>query len=172
MARHDETTERRHGLFTDPDLGGDESWPDAPEPSWLSDSSDDGHDDDAIEDPWAQTQTIPAFDLGANTESVVVDLTGPMPAVHTSPPVDPAPLDDIEPAWTASRHAAPAEPAAPFTPYVREEEPHRDADWRIPLVPEGSNGQGAESLTAATVLRSRRARPQTGWRKHVLNMSG
>lgn len=177
MARHDETTERRHGLFTDPDLGGDESWPDAPEPSWLSDSSDDDHDD-AIEDPWSQTQTIPAFDLGANTESVVVDLTGPMPAVHMPPPVDPAPLDEIEPVWTASRHAAPAEPSAraepsaPFTPYVREEEPHRDADWRIPPVPEGSNGQGAESLTAATVLRSRRARPQTGWRKHVLNMSG
>ena len=36
MSEHDSSSERRHGLFTaDPNL--DDSWPEAPEPSWLID---------------------------------------------------------------------------------------------------------------------------------------
>ena len=36
MARHDESTERRNGLYTDAELAADEAWPEAPEPSWLA----------------------------------------------------------------------------------------------------------------------------------------
>ena len=121
MARHDESTGRRNGLFTDADLGRDESWPDAPEPSWLSDGDDD-------------TQSIPAYDLGSGTESVVVDLTGPQPTM-TTPPAEalteryPEPYSEpysesyAEPysepfPETQSRHAAPeaAPPAATAAP--------------------------------------------------------
>jgi MinD-like ATPase involved in chromosome partitioning or flagellar assembly len=45
-------------------------------------------------------------------------------------------------------------------------------NWHIPPVPAGSETTGAESLTAATVLRARRSRPQTGWRKRVLKVTG
>ena len=181
MARHDESTERRNGLFTDPDFGRDESWPDAPEPSWLSEGDED-------------TQSIPAYDLGSHTESVVVDLTGPEPTMSTPTGEDlrvdellgeEDPLSDPYPP-SHSRHAAPEAPPAapapelppappesaaapaPYVPIVRHEPVH---DWHIPPVP-AADGDGAESLTAATVLRNRRARPQTGWRKHVLSMTG
>ncbi len=80
---------------------------------------------------------------------------------------------------THSRHAAPEvalpaaaapepPPPAPYVPIVRHEPEH---DWHIPPVP-AADGEGAESLTAATVLRNRRARPQTGWRKRVLTLTG
>ncbi len=45
-----------------------------PEPSWLSDGDEDTQS-------FPDTQGIPAYDLGSNTESVVVDLTGPEPTM-------------------------------------------------------------------------------------------
>ena len=73
MSEHDSSSERRHGLFTaEPNL--DDSWHDAPEPSWLI--------DEVAEDDLDETGRVPAYDLGPSTESFVVDLTGPMPQVH------------------------------------------------------------------------------------------
>jgi hypothetical protein len=91
MARHDESTERRSGFFTDADFAPDDSWPDAPEPSWAAESADDGYNGfDGHRDPMTDTSTIPAFDLGPQTESVIVDLTSPLPTVS----VDPEPVAD------------------------------------------------------------------------------
>jgi MinD-like ATPase involved in chromosome partitioning or flagellar assembly len=42
----------------------------------------------------------------------------------------------------------------------------------IPPVPVGTSVLGAESLTAATVLKHRRPRPQSGWRKRVYSGTG
>jgi MinD-like ATPase involved in chromosome partitioning or flagellar assembly len=193
MARYDETTGHGQGLFTDTEAGPDESWPDAPEPSWLSGPP----DDDALDGPelpyddLSDTQSIPTFDLGAGTESVVVDLTSSVPSVTPPPPaaaMTPTPMEEYaseigldlepdvlpdavpdfgdDPAPAFSRHAAPA-PA--YTQYAR---PDDSKDWNIPPVPEGTGRQDAESLTAASVLRARRARPQTGWRKRVLTLTG
>ena len=100
MARHDETTERPDRLFAEGDQGGwpDEAWPDAPEPSWMADPLGDGGGTDSFAavrtsdpeadpvldpevDPMDDTTTIPAFDLGSDTETVVVDLTGEQPVV-------------------------------------------------------------------------------------------
>ena len=198
MARHDESTERRNGLFNDADLGDEEDWPEAPTPSWLSDIDDtygepaDPAYGEPAEDPFADTQTIPTFDLGPHTESVVVDLTSavsPRPdeaidLVEPSPAYDPQPLYDElpavpvepvrrepepepEPEPLPSRHAA-ARPVSPVSLTSREPQP----DWHIPPVPDGLDQTGAESLTEATVLRTRREKPQSGWRKRVLKATG
>lgn len=189
MARYDETTGHGHGLFTDTEAAPDESWPDAPEPSWLSDAPDDTGDEPGTPyDDLSDTQSIPTFDLGAGTESVVVDLTTSVPSV-TPPPaaaMTPTPVEeyaseiglDVEPdvapevrrdvdvAPAYSRHAAPA------AAYVEHPRPEPATDWNIPPVPGGNGKQDAESLTAASILRTRRARPQTGWRKRVLTLTG
>ena len=96
MSEHDSSSERRHGLFTtEPNL--DDSWHDAPEPSWLI--------DEVAEEDLDETGRVPAYDLGPSTESFVVDLTGPLPQVHET--AYPEAVDPVEP----SRHSAPAEPA-------------------------------------------------------------
>jgi MinD-like ATPase involved in chromosome partitioning or flagellar assembly len=188
MARHDDTTERPDRLFAESDQGGgwpDEAWPDAPEPSWMADPLGDGGGSDSYTDrstdPMADTTTIPAFDLGSDTETVVVDLTGEQPVVvqelaseavpvvvpeSVAPPAA-APLATEASAATAPPRA-PTESPAPYAPIVR---PDTVREWQLPPVP-GTDGNGAESLTAATVLRTRRARPQSGWRKRVLTMTG
>jgi len=200
MARHDESTERRNGLFDEADLNDEEDWPVAPAPSWLSDIDDtygepadptynepaDTADGEPAEDPFVDTQRIPSFDLGPHTESVVVDLTSaasprtdevieviePLPAYD--PPLSQYPPADMpveptipEPDPLLPRHAA-APPAThvPITP--REPRPA----WDIPPVPDGLDQTGAESLTAASVLRTVRAKPQSGWRKRILRVSG
>jgi MinD-like ATPase involved in chromosome partitioning or flagellar assembly len=197
MARHDETTERPERLFAEGDQGGgwpDEAWPDAPEPSWMADPLGDGGGTDSFAavrasdpdldpeidpgiDPMDDTTTIPAFDLGSDTETVVVDLTGEQPVVvqETAPLVvqETAPVVLQEVAPTAQEATAPAaarvaEPPSPYAPIAR---PDAVRSWELPPVP-GTDGSGAESLTAATVLRARRARPQSGWRKRVLTMTG
>ena len=67
MSEYDSSPARRHGIFTaDPSI--DESWPEAPEPSWLI--------DDVAEEEVDETGRTPAYDLGPSTESFVVDLTG------------------------------------------------------------------------------------------------
>lgn len=122
-------------------------WSQPTPPSWLAD-----------------THHIPSYDLGPDTESVVVDLTSPAAPAPTSAAlsVTPSPVaapvvDDpvveafAEPA-VAPRHAAPE-------------------SFYVPPVP-SADQKGAETLTAATVLRSRRARPQSGWRKTVMTLTG
>ncbi|MCY7372395.1 MAG: MinD/ParA family protein [Spirochaetaceae bacterium] len=206
MARHDESTERHNGLFNDADLNDEEDWPEAPTPSWLSeiddsysDSADpvpseaasrepvDIPDDEPAEDPFADTQTIPSFDLGPHTESVVVDLTSavsprtdpvaettePLPAYDPPPPQYYEPQSEVatptfpEPDPGLSRHAGARVPTP--VPVTR---PEPQPDWDIPPVPDGLDQTGAESLTAASVLRTRREKPQSGWRKRVLRATG
>lgn len=184
MARYDETTERSGGLFGD-DPYRDQAWPEAPdysdppeppEPSWFGDE----------DDPLADTTSIPAYDLGVTTETVVVDLTGEQPSVssfestttsrHAAPAPAPAPEPAPEPAAEPALLPDPTPPsavtpaAAAPAPYAPIERIDPVREWDLPPVP-ATDGSGAESLTAATVLRSRRVRPQTGWRKRVLTMS-
>lgn len=188
MARHDEAG-RRDGLFDEAGLSDDEGWPESPQPSWLSDprdaydeppadpftdpSADQGTDpftdtsSDTSSDTFADTMTVPSYDLGQDTESVVVDLTGPAPAGLPAHPLDdpvvPVPQPLSQPGSQSSRHAA----ASAYLPIVREPLP----DWHIPPVPQSTDQPGAESLTAASVLRVRRPKPQTGWRKRVLRLT-
>jgi len=167
MARSDGPTERRNGQYPDAAYAEDESWPDSPEQSWLSSTSGpygdtDGHAaDGASSEPLTDTYTVPSFDLGPQTESVVVDLTSAEPAIHRTP-------DPVAPQTPVAepRHAAPT------TPYVPVVELEPVPDWHLPPVPEGTDRTGAESLTASSVLRARRPRPQSGWRKQVLRLSG
>ncbi len=202
MSGQEASSGHRHGLF-DTGLEAElDSWHDAPEPAWLA----------ADEDDTSGSAHVPAFDLGPDTESVVVDLTGPLPGLSMPDEVDPAPaapyqaaaqdpvhplpLDepglpafDLPPTAApatdvlpgTSRHAAelppPAElpaavevPPGPSAPLVRDvAEP---TTFDIPPVPQVTGRNQAETLTAATVLRTRKARPQSGWRKTVLHMSG
>jgi MinD-like ATPase involved in chromosome partitioning or flagellar assembly len=230
MARHDESTERRNGLYTDAELGTDDAWPETPEPSWLT-GVDEAHDE-APSDPFADTQNIPSYDLGPHTESVVVDLTSPTPP----PPIDlTADLTDPPSASWADEPAqgydsgdqhtqrydsddqgydsgdqgydsgdqgydsgvqqtqsydqltpeasapAPTRPApdptnsrhsAPDTSYVPIAKHEPVPEWGIPPVPAGRDLKGAESLTAASILRAPAAKPTSGWRKTVLTMTG
>ncbi len=189
MARYDETTGHGNGLYSDAVTGADDSWPDAPDPAWLSDDARDDVGEDPGDDPGdyddlSSTQSIPTFDLGSGTESVVVDLTAPLPTV-TPPPLA-SPSEDALPGGDAMSydHEAPVadlppppEPAnsrhaAPMGSYVEHSAPEPPEEWNIPPVPAASSRADAESLTAASVLRTRRARPQSGWRKHVLTLTG
>jgi MinD-like ATPase involved in chromosome partitioning or flagellar assembly len=206
MSGQEAPSGHRRGLF-DTGLEAElDSWPDAPEPSWLA-------DDDPDE---GSTSQIPAYDLGPGTESVVVDLTGEMPtlsvpdeldqtsaddvlaAVPVEPPADvpvspspvveplvpafeatpfdlpgdPVPASDAtpEPVPVAEVVAATEIPTAPPRPVIRDHvEPPLFA---IPPVPQVTGRNQAETLTAATVLRTRKARPQSGWRKTVLHLTG
>ncbi|MGH8893158.1 MAG: AAA family ATPase [Actinomycetes bacterium] len=168
MARHDEATERRNSLFTDSDFGPDDSWPDAPEPAWLADGEAREYDD--LSNGLSDTEGIPTFDLGPSTESVVVDLTAPTPSVTVSPwehetAMPPPPEAPDQPVRDDAETAA-------ATPYVALSRPEPVPDWHIPPVPPATDRNDAESLTADTVLRTRRQRPQSGWRKGVLTLTG
>ena len=170
MSEYDSSPERRHGIFTaDPSL--DDSWPEAPEPSWLI--------DEVAEEEVDETGRIPAYDLGPSTESFVVDLTGAQPQVHET--AYPAAVDPVEP----SRHSAPTElapepvytppvptPPAPAVRAIDRSAVETPPTFDIPPVPLGSAQNQAETLTAATILRSSKPRPQSGWRKRVLAVSG
>ena len=170
MSEYDSSPERRHGIFTaDPSL--DDSWPEAPEPSWLI--------DEVAEEEVDETGLTPAYDLGPSTESFVVDLTGAQPQVHET--AYPAAVDPIEP----SRHSAPAElapepvytppvptPPAPAVRAIDRSAVETPPTFDIPPVPLGSAQNQAETLTAATILRSSKPRPQSGWRRRVLAVSG
>ena len=75
-----------------------------------------------------------------------------------------------EPVAVAEAVAATEVPPAPPLPVVRDQvEP---PSFAIPPVPQVTGRNQAETLTAATVLRSRKARPQSGWRKTVLHVTG
>jgi len=179
MARHDPWTQRDERLVDD-----DADLPTAPEPTWLR--------PEPAEDAFADSWRVPSYDLGPDTESVVVDLPrlGGAPSVSpleaVGPTVDPVttpagdesgddkgsdkgitdPLDQaVE--TPRSRHAAPV--TAPFAVVERVHEREMPS-FDIPPAPD-SVGTGAETLTAANVLRSRRARPQSGWRKAVLTLT-
>ena len=185
MSGQEASSGRRRSLF-DPAVDDElDNWHDAPEPSWMDGDTADDRDAD-----YDTTGHVPAYDLGPATETFVVDLTGPVPTidvpVHEEPadsepvPEPPSYLDHhAAPAYEpptflseppAAESPAPATPPPPPAPIVRE--PMPGPSFNIPPVPAGTGRNQAESLTAATVLRSRKARPQTGWRKTVLSMTG
>ena len=179
--------------------GVDDSWPDAPTPSWTSDEvqpleDHDGsvgtaaagaatsHETYAAYEPYQPypsaapdayspetydsydlTSSVGGYDLGPDTASYVVDLTGRAPEAHHEPPIPDAEVAAAPPVGeeARSRHAAPLVPAATDRP-----------TFNIPPVPRGSDQNQAETLTAATVLRTRKPRPQSGWRKGLLNLTG
>ena len=117
------------------------------------------------------------------------------------PPASPAnAVEQPEPLEPERSEPVPAERAAADYPYEPAYQPHPDApadppyqghrrhaaaaplpsdlapaaaepDWNIPPVPFGPSLSGAESLTAASVLRYRRERPQSGWRKGLYSAS-
>jgi len=185
MSAQDPSPVRRDSLFGsqfDDDLDG---WPDAPEPAWMAEEEDPSAGADET-----GTAQVPAYDLGPHTDSFVLDLTGPVPTLDEGdlPPAAPEPpMAAPEALPPVSRHAAPApvpapepipepDPAAvtpvPAPPMVFRRDPASRPSFDIPPVPQGTGRNQSESLTAATVLRSRKARPQSGWRKRVLTLSG
>ena len=172
MARHDDAAQRRNGLFHDADFGDEEAWPEASRPSWLSDVEEPY--DEPYAEPFTETQAIPSYDLGPHTESVVVDLTGSATEPYAEPPSRDEPSQPVphyepptlEPDTLSARHAAPSSPA-----YVSVTRPTTTPDWHIPPVPESTDQPGAESLTAASVLRVSRPKPQSGWRRRILKIS-
>jgi MinD-like ATPase involved in chromosome partitioning or flagellar assembly len=209
MSSHEESTERRNGVYDD-DRAADESWPEPPRPSWLTDAEETHGDDSYGEppvDPFADTQNIPSYDLGPHTESVIVDLTAPeAPPIDLTAPVpsewrayadesdrtyDSPDSDPSAPAAAEPAPPAPAAPSAPAAPAAHASDPANSRhaapstaehlpiterepvpQWDIPPVPAGGDRKGAESLTAATVLRAPVAKPVSGWRKHVLTLTG
>jgi MinD-like ATPase involved in chromosome partitioning or flagellar assembly len=171
MSGQDPFPERRHGIFTaDSDL--DDSWHDAPEPSWLI--------DEVADDELDETGHVPAYDLGPATESYVVDLTGDQPQVHEAPEEDYDPLH--QPRHSAVPAPPPVElqpepapvppPPAPVVRAIDRTAVEAAPVFDIPPVPLGNARNQAETLTAATVLRSSKPRPQSGWRRRVLAVSG
>jgi MinD-like ATPase involved in chromosome partitioning or flagellar assembly len=159
MARYDGTPESLGGFR---DLSRDlnlDSWPDAPavdEDEDVLPARSSGAAAGGGPAAWA-----PLPDAGTARFSLDV------PAEESAAPVGTQAASAALPAdggGATPRHAA-APPVAPA----------EGPDWAIPPVPASPVGgalTGANSLTAANVLRTRRARPRSGWRKGVYAMSG
>jgi MinD-like ATPase involved in chromosome partitioning or flagellar assembly len=174
----------------------EDSWHDALDE--RQDASDDEFADlDEIDARYLRTLATPSYDLGPQTDSFIVDLTaaetaasrhsmplessaaqGSLPspsdsqsvgeASATEQPVSRPPLAQ-EPAFPPPATPPTATPSFDITPAGTRPP---DTEFEIPPVPVGTSVLGAESLTAATVLKHRRARPQSGWRKRVYAMTG
>ena len=94
-------------------------------------------------------------------------------ALEAADPLPPEPVEWDQPTWEEAsttghhRRRAAAEEPAPSAPLPRPAE----EEWNIPARPTGTSLAGAESLTADSILRSRRERPQSGWRKSLYTAS-
>ena len=173
----------------------DDSWHDAPDE--RPDSSDDEFADlDEIDARYLRTLATPAYDLGPQTDSFIVDLTAAETAAsrHSMPLESSAVPGSLPPAASSPSSGQPLADEPIFRPAIAEEPafpppatPHKatpsfditpagarppGTEFEIPPVPVGTSVLGAESLTAATVLKHRRARPQSGWRKRVYAVTG
>jgi MinD-like ATPase involved in chromosome partitioning or flagellar assembly len=174
----------------------DDSWHDAPDE--RPDSSDDEFADlDEIDARYLRTLATPSYDLGPQTDSFIVDLTAAETAAsrHSLPLESSAAQGSLPPASSShasvqppvgeqpiSRPAIADEPAFPPPATPHRATPSFDitpavarppgTEFDIPPVPVGTSVLGAESLTAATVLKHRRPRPQSGWRKRVYSVTG
>jgi MinD-like ATPase involved in chromosome partitioning or flagellar assembly len=105
-------------------------------------------------DPAPEQETPPSYRPAYGTDGDATQLHDTRSAAWQSGSAEQAqPAQQPQPAAPAPTHAA-AEPV-----------------WDVPPAPKGG-GRGAESLTADNVLRSRRARPQSGWRRSVFEMTG
>jgi MinD-like ATPase involved in chromosome partitioning or flagellar assembly len=173
----------------------DDSWHDAPDE--RPDSSDDEFADlDEIDARYLRTLATPAYDLGPQTDSFIVDLTAAETAAsrHSMPLESSAGPGSLPPATSSPSSGQPLADEPIFRPAIADEPafpppatPHKatpsfditpagarppGTEFEIPPVPVGTSVLGAESLTAATVLKHRRARPQSGWRKRVYAVTG
>ena len=173
----------------------DDSWHDAPDE--RPDSSDDEFADlDEIDARYLRTLATPAYDLGPQTDSFIVDLTAAETAAsrHSMPLESSAVPGSLPPATSSPSSGQPLADEPIFRPAIADEPafpppatPHKatpsfditpagarppGTEFEIPPVPVGTSVLGAESLTAATVLKHRRARPQSGWRKRVYAVTG
>jgi MinD-like ATPase involved in chromosome partitioning or flagellar assembly len=181
--------ERLEGRWTD-DGWQDDSWADAP-----VETDDPAYDD--LLDTRSRSLATPTYDLGPTTDTFVIDLNA-APPVASSPPAAPrhAAPPTVEPAApevaapeAAGAEAAGAESAGseaadpvaaaetsitetPITEAPTEDRRRDDLRRQLLQVPITARQGGAESLTAAKVLRTRRARPQSGWRKGVYSLTG
>jgi len=179
MARYDGSPDAFPGVRDAlPDLNVDR-WPDP------SAADDEEHED------WAEADTAervvdlrppsdPAdwatsYDTGSYTAQFTVE-TSPPPPKDFDPaepyePYEPAeayePYPPTQPAHEGRRRHA----AADVPEIVRSAPDPGRSDWGIPPVPVGPSLTGAESLTADSVLRYQRLRPQSGWRKGVYSMT-
>jgi MinD-like ATPase involved in chromosome partitioning or flagellar assembly len=174
----------------------EDGWHDAPDE--RPDASDDEFADlDEIDARYLRTLATPSYDLGPQTDSFIVDLTaaetagsrhsmplessaaqGSLPPTASSQTFGQPPADEQaiarppiaqEPAFPPPAVPPMATPSFDITPAGAQSPA---TEFEIPPVPVGTSVLGAESLTAATVLKHRRARPQSGWRKRVYSMTG
>jgi len=114
------------------------------------------------QDVTGETEPVPAAQASLPSAA-----QGSLPNASTEPPIarpDIAP----EPAFPPAAVPHTATPSFDITPAARPSA----IEFVIPPVPAGTSVLGAESLTAATVLKHRRARPQSGWRKRVYSATG
>jgi MinD-like ATPase involved in chromosome partitioning or flagellar assembly len=168
----------------------EDSWRDAPDERPEAGVDDEFADLDEIDARYLRTLATPSYDLGPQTDSFVVDLTAAESAAsrHSVPyEQDVSEQESQESQQTASteepiaRPQLAPEPAFPppaiphtatpsfdITPSARPPE----TQFVIPPVPVGTTVLGAESLTAATVLKHTRPRPQSGWRKRIYAVTG
>jgi MinD-like ATPase involved in chromosome partitioning or flagellar assembly len=159
-------------------------------------STDDEYGDlDEIDARYLRTLATPSYDLGPETGSFVVDLTAAEASRHAAPtdselaaagtagsslftepspngtevslPPDPEPIR--APAFPPAATPPTATPSFDITPSGARPDA---MEFEIPPVPVGTSVLGAESLTAATVLKHRRPRPQSGWRKRIYSVTG
>lgn len=198
MAEHEGNPD---GYFAEHHPPAEDSWPDAPDEPADAAADDEFADLDEIDARYLRTLATPSFDLGPQTDSFVIDLDAEAAAARHAAPTD-LKGPDLHPAAGSSSStqgsAAPVtqqtseapiarvpiapEPAfpAPATPSTTR--PSFDiipagarppsTEFEIPPVPVGTSTLGAESLTAATVLKTRRARPQSGFRRVIYALTG
>jgi MinD-like ATPase involved in chromosome partitioning or flagellar assembly len=171
----------------------EDSWHDAPDERHDA-SEDEFADLDEIDARYLRTLATPSYDMGPQTDSFIVDLTAAETASRHSMPFESSavqgslptasgsqtfgqPRGDEQPSRPIAREPAfppPATPptASPSFDITPAGTPPPATTFEIPPVPVGTSVLGAESLTAATVLKHRRARPQSGWRKRVYSLTG
>jgi MinD-like ATPase involved in chromosome partitioning or flagellar assembly len=199
MAEHEANP---NGFFAEhPPPVEEDSWQDAGDERPEAAADDEFSDLDEIDARYLRTLATPSFDLGPKTESVVVDLQSAEsaasrhaaptdlkgPDLHLAPdsssstPGSPPPVTQ-QTSPTAVRESIAPEPAFPPPATPSTTTPSFDiipagarppaTEFEIPPLPVSTSTPGAESLTAATVLKLRRARPQSGFRKGVYAVTG
>jgi MinD-like ATPase involved in chromosome partitioning or flagellar assembly len=193
MARYDGSPDAFPGVRdTHPDLNLDR-WPDPPV---AAEETDDSEEDTAervldLRPPSDPADWATSYDTGVYSSSFTLDAPLPPlppdsapygatdPAIGTEPVVADEPVESYEP-YEVREVDEPQEPtyegrrrhaAASVPEIVRSRPEPLRSDWGIPAIPVGPSLTGADSLTADSVLRYQRLKPQSGWRKGVYTMT-
>jgi MinD-like ATPase involved in chromosome partitioning or flagellar assembly len=144
---------------------------DAPLPPLPADSGPYG-----AADPVAATEPVPATEPVIADEPVAVAPVEAFEPDERYEPYEPSgSYESYEPHYVheAQKPAYEGRPrhAASVPEIVRSRPEPLRSDWGIPPIPLGPSLTGADSLTADSVLRYRRLKPQSGWRKGVFSMT-